>query len=1496
MRIERSAALPLKRKSMVSRFTAVLASVLLVTSLVPVGAIGSAYASPAYASSVAAAAAGESDSWASGIDKMLEGKNYVEGEAVVIIATGNAAGLASVDEAGDAAGVDVLGGCEELFATSADTVSTALGTDEANDAVLASAQATGNSEAAAADDSDVAIVFVQRDGMTTKELLEALASDPRVISAEPNYVGTILDDGTVSTDAVDAQAAEADVSATANAGANGNSPAAASDASAAANGNSAATSDAATAQQANGSSASDTNAAAASNATAFKPGDATQISADDTPDMTGYQWANEYDSSSTVLSTDELSPIDANVPYWNTDTENASGVIAVVDTGVDYTHPDLQDVMFDMSDYMDTVGGGKYGYNSATSAIQAGTPSTDPMDYFGHGTHCAGIIAAQCNGKGTTGAANGVKILACRAASNNGGLALTDIIRSYSYLSRAVDAGVDLRAINNSWGGTSSDPAFSVAVAELGKKGAISVIASGNSSSNNDELAATSTFAHTNPYAVVVDSSDMEGNPSPFSCYGQETTDLYSPGSTILSTIPQAGSKYLPSFVEKAQNSSNAAYDTFDGTGSIEMYVGYGEDAVKEENRVTASGGNYHYDESGSLCVTGKQLKATESTERSATSTLSHRYSVTFKIPVTKSKLDSVADFGVAFTSNSKAICRAMAAVEVQSYDGSIANFTDMTQAAGCGTTYGWNNLSVSLGTALSSAGQSMKYPSLVWHSDGTVNSDGEENGYIIVPMEIALATASKSEIADDDCFYFDCAGLGNATLPYQMMCGTSMATPLATGAAVICSAAVDQTQDASNRAKQTAELLKSCTTKFDQFTGLCTQNGTLDLSKLSNREAASPVVTDVAIVEGSAGSQNYIDITGTTFGGAGTVTIDEYTAEIVSWSNTSIRVKAPTGMLSGKHEVTVTTANGSSLKAATLRFASNAPEGDTPLYEETIAIDDSQFADNTRAVTLIGLNDYIYAFQDVTNPTDNATNTNTVKKLYRYNTNTSEWKYLGYLPSYDDPVTKTETYGFASVSVTLWEGKILMLGRGGSGQWYTQHLYEYDPDTNEWTQLSDLEKNIPMGAAIVNADGTLIALGGTAKQPNDETDLESTDTSNNIWKIDMETGERTLLGSLSYPRSNWTRMLSTQLQVCASGSTIYVTGGICAKDNDFTKNDQPAERLVKQADGTYKSEAIDSYLPKTEAKYDSTYGLAAGSDGAVFCGLKVTEGNEDTYRIGNDGTTVSAFGKKLSDVPVAAISALAYHGKLYAIGKDEFNGGSLVMRATAFDTPEHPAGENADPEPETPKFVDVDYDNPDCKWYVDGVNFCASKGLIMGYANLDDSTKFFGVGNTLTRAELATILWRHFEPEAAAAYDEAATAAAKGVTSAGGVAVEGIADGTWYTAAANWAVENGVINGFLNADGSRDFAPDAAVSFEQLIAIIGNASGADVDGASASVLDAFSDCSSVSDWARQSMAWGVTSELVHGYGDGTLAPGENVKRERVAAVLMNAFEEGVLK
>ena len=89
--------------------------------------------------------------------------------------------------------------------------------------------------------------------------------------------------------------------------------------------------------------------------------------------------------------------------------------------------------------------------------------------------------------------------------------------------------------------------------------------------------------------------------------------------------------------------------------------------------------------------------------------------------------------------------------------------------------------------------------------------------------------------------------------------------------------------------------------------------------------------------------------------------------------------------------------------------------------------------------------------------------------------------------------------------------------------------------------------------------------------------------------------------------------------------------------------------------------------------------------------------------------------------------------------------------------------------------FPDVDYS----QWYGSGVLFCSENGLITGYGS-GDKVGQFGVGDTLTRAQLAVILWRNAEPEAAAAYDGAAS---------NSTGMSDVASGDYYTAAANWAV-----------------------------------------------------------------------------------------------------------
>ena len=202
--------------------------------------------------------------------------------------------------------------------------------------------------------------------------------------------------------------------------------------------------------------------------------------------------------------------------------------------------------------------------------------------------------------------------------------------------------------------------------------------------------------------------------------------------------------------------------------------------------------------------------------------------------------------------------------------------------------------------------------------------------------------------------------------------------------------------------------------------------------------------------------------------------------------------------------------------------------------------------------------------------------------------------------------------------------------------------------------------------------------------------------------------------------------------------------------------------------------------------------------------------------------------------------------------------------------------------------FPDVDYTD----WYGSSVSFVSAKGLITGYTD-GEKAGFFGVGDLLTRAQFATILWRNACPDEYAAYDPKTAVDTTGI--------KGSADGTYYTAAANWAVANGYITGIERPDGTFDFAADTPVSFEQMITILSRV-GATPDEVEASGgdLSAFVDGDMASSWSRDSLAWAHDLGLVEGYNDPDrgklLCPGENVERQRAATVLARAFTMGVLK
>lgn len=182
--------------------------------------------------------------------------------------------------------------------------------------------------------------------------------------------------------------------------------------------------------------------------------------------------------------------------------------------------------------------------------------------------------------------------------------------------------------------------------------------------------------------------------------------------------------------------------------------------------------------------------------------------------------------------------------------------------------------------------------------------------------------------------------------------------------------------------------------------------------------------------------------------------------------------------------------------------------------------------------------------------------------------------------------------------------------------------------------------------------------------------------------------------------------------------------------------------------------------------------------------------------------------------------------------------------------------------------------------WYEEAVTFCNFNKLMTGYAGTDT----FGVGKSLTRAEFATVLYRIADPTGAAVDPTTVKNTTK---------FSDVEDGQFYTAAANWAVANGVIQGVDDAA----FEPNTPVSREMVCTILARYMKA-ADGQSTAKLNSMPDAASVSDWAANSVAWALNTGVINGYNDnGTLKvePQMTLTREMAAQIVANASYKNML-
>ncbi len=264
--------------------------------------------------------------------------------------------------------------------------------------------------------------------------------------------------------------------------------------------------------------------------------------------LSDYQWyldgtgAMQTQSSGIALSGMKAAP-------------SAQPVVAVIDTGVDYTNEDIRESMW-VNPYQEQGLAGTYGYDFAND-------DDDPMDKFGHGTHCAGVIAArQNNGMGITGISN-AKIMALKVAKDGQDTFDTaGVVSAFEYIIRAQQLGVWVSAVNCSWGGGHDTGAvLDTLIDKMGRNGALTVFAAGNDAINWDAVAVPmrqTPYDLKSDYVVIAGASDENDDRVYFSDYGNTQVDLFAPGSNILSTIHEA--KFLPQFWEKDKRERMTSY------------------------------------------------------------------------------------------------------------------------------------------------------------------------------------------------------------------------------------------------------------------------------------------------------------------------------------------------------------------------------------------------------------------------------------------------------------------------------------------------------------------------------------------------------------------------------------------------------------------------------------------------------------------------------------------------------------------------------------------------------------------------------------------------------------------------------------------------------------------------------------------------------------------------------------------------------------------------
>ncbi len=556
--------------------------------------------------------------------------------------------------------------------------------------------------------------------------------------------------------------------------------------------------------------------------------------------LAAYQWALENTGQNGGNANMDIHP---QAPELTPDLSAGEQVVAVIDTGVDYTHPDLKNRMWENPDADTGLLNGLHGYDFVNC-------DDDPMDDNGHGTHCAGIIAAEAeNDVGTVGvaAADSVKIMALKILDEEGNGYGMEFVAAYHYIYQAQQNGVNVVAINNSWGADYEEEEdvqiVKTVIDMVGANGAVSVCASGNEAVDTDQVKNMPSGIDS-PYVISVAATNERDELASFSNWGAETVDIAAPGTNILSTV-----------------SCPVMHPTFYGdeerAALLHVYENFSNAALTETDNLLEAAENTVDLPYMVKAVGDAEISVTQDTDLFFG--LAEEHAASLRFAMTGAKAGDVYTLYLPYTAQSGehapffSMDMRISAPDMVLSDDFFESLEQLDSASHVDI-YG----AVVDESGVASSHEDYLYSAYLmgnnnyWNSISSEMAERKEGEVCVIGLDVYCNMDGDFEIRLDNLAISDVnAPEEELLLKYDYFNGTSMAAPHVTGA-MAALAAANETMSAEER----TALLLGCTRKSDALKDKVKSGGVLDLSHIST---PNPIITGAELM----GDDGTIVVTG---------------------------------------------------------------------------------------------------------------------------------------------------------------------------------------------------------------------------------------------------------------------------------------------------------------------------------------------------------------------------------------------------------------------------------------------------------------------------------------------------------------------------------------------------------------------------------------------------------------------------------------------------------